>query len=159
MTDRPQPGVALRPLLAKRGSRLTGARRAVVDALGQAGGPMTVSAIHGALAVPRPDLATVYRAVNLLAEVGVLRVLHAGRGRLEARYELAERFADHHNHLVCQVCGHIEDLARCVVADEALARLSRYVSRSRRFEVTEHELRLFGRCRRCAGSDAPRARS
>jgi Fur family ferric uptake transcriptional regulator len=147
----PDPSQAIPHLLARRGRRLTGPRRAVVEALAGGREPMTVAAIHESLRDGRPNLASVYRAVNLLAEAGLVRVTHTGPRRQTARYELAEQFTGHHHHLVCQACGRIEDLAGCLIPDEALLRVSRRVREARRFRVTEHELRLFGVCGRCDG--------
>jgi Fur family ferric uptake transcriptional regulator len=145
------PSRAIPHLLARRGRRLTGPRRAVVDALARGREPMTVATIHGSLRDRRPNLASVYRAVNLLAEIGLVRVTHTGQRGQSARYELAEQFTGHHHHLVCQACGRMEDLAGCLIPDEALVRVSRRVREARRFRVTEHELRLFGLCERCDG--------
>jgi Fur family ferric uptake transcriptional regulator len=95
----------------------------------------------------------VYRTVRLLIQqrlvrpTDTLRLTAALRG--SQRYELAEEFTGHHHHLICQGCGAIEDLDGCLLADAALTQLARYVRRTRRFAVTEHEVRLFGLCRRC----------
>jgi Fur family ferric uptake transcriptional regulator len=69
--------------------------------------------------------------------------------RRSRRYELAEQFTGHHHHLICQGCGRIEDLDGCVLADGTLTQVIRYVRRRRRFEVSDHEVRLFGLCERC----------
>ena len=97
----------------------------------------------------RANLVSVYRTVNLLSAIGLLRVLHGGVGRREARYELNEPFSGHHHHLVCQACGRIEDVAGCLIPDDDLARVSRRLLRLRRFRVTEHDLRLLGTCQTC----------
>jgi Fe2+ or Zn2+ uptake regulation protein len=145
------PSFAIPHVLARRGRRLTGHRRAVIEALTHGRGPMTVATIHASLREPRPNLASVYRAVNLLADAGLVRVTHTGRGRQVARYELADQFTGHHHHLICQECGGVEDLAGCLIANEDLVRVSRRVREARRFRVTEHELRLFGVCAKCGG--------
>lgn len=145
------PAVAIPHLLARRGYRLSKPRLAVIRALAQATEPMTVAALHAALPAPRAHIVSLYRAVNLLVAIGLLRATHLGReGRQEARYELNEQFTGHHHHLICHRCGRMEDLAGCVLPDSALAGLTRLVQRTRRFQVTEHELRLFGVCHRCA---------
>ena len=140
-------------LLADRGLRLTGPRRAVLDALAASRTPLTVPEIHGRLGGRRAHLVSVYRTVHMLVRLRLVRPaasLRLGTGlRGSQRFELAEEFTGHHHHLICRGCGAIEDLEGCLLADAPLTKLARYVRRTRRFEVTEHEVRLFGRCRRC----------
>ena len=143
------PTSSIAHALARRGYRLTRPRRAVLEAVARAQEPVTVGAIHEAIGGRRANLVSVYRTVNLLSAIGLLRVLHGGVGRREARYELNEPFSGHHHHLVCQACGRIEDVAGCLIPDDDLARVSRRLLRLRRFRVTEHDLRLLGTCQTC----------
>ena len=142
-------------LLARGGERLTGPRRVVVDVLANSRVPLTVAEIHAQLSGRRAHLASVYRTVHLLVRMRLVRPTDSVRPtdatRGSRRYELAEQFTGHHHHLICQGCGRIEDLEGCVLADAALTQLTRYVRRTRRFAVTEHEVRLFGLCQQCAG--------
>src|SRR5713101_4836375 len=98
--------------LARRGVRVTGARRAVLDVLARSPLPLTVSQIHERVGVKRANVVSVYRTVNLLAGIGLLRTTDSVRG--SRRYELHEQFTGHHHHLICQVCGGIEDLQGCL---------------------------------------------
>ncbi len=147
---------ALPNLLSRRGLRLTGPRRAILEALAGSQVPLTVADLHARLADRQAHIVSVYRTVHLLVRMGLVRPTDAVRpsdaARGSRRYELAEQFTGHHHHLICQGCGRIEDLEGCVLADAALTQLTRYVRRSRGFEVTEHEVRLFGLCRRCVDS-------
>jgi Fe2+ or Zn2+ uptake regulation protein len=140
--------------LARRGLRLTGPRRAVLDVLAGSRVPLTVPEIHVRLGGRRAHIVSVYRTVHLLMRLRLVRPTDSVRLetalRGSQRYELAEEFTGHHHHLICQGCGAIEDLDGCLLADAALAQLARYVRRTRRFEVTEHEVRLFGLCPLCA---------
>jgi Fur family transcriptional regulator, ferric uptake regulator len=137
-------------LLARRGYRITAPRRAVLDALATSQEPRTVAQLHGALGPERVNLVSVYRTVKLLCDVGLVRATDAAQG--QRRYELAEPFTAHHHHLICRRCGQIEDLDGCLLEADVLARLGRRVRQSHRFQVTDHELRFFGVCRRCDGS-------
>ena len=133
--------------LARRGVRVTGARRAVLDVLARSPLPLTVSQIHERVGVKRTNVVSVYRTVNLLAGMGLLRTTDSVRG--SRRYELPEEYTGHHHHLICQVCGRIEDLQGCLIDDQALARLNHRVRSRRHFRVTNHELHLFGLCQEC----------
>jgi Fur family ferric uptake transcriptional regulator len=148
-TAKPDPRAALPHRLARRGHRLTGPRRAVLEVFAGSTEPLTVAEVHARLASGRADLVSVYRTVKLMVQVGLLRATDSTKGGV--RYELGEEFTGHHHHLICQACGRIEDLDGCLLADEVLARLQQRVRQQKRFRVTEHELRLFGLCARCDG--------
>jgi Fur family ferric uptake transcriptional regulator len=141
------PRDAIPRLLARRGYRITAPRRAVLDALATGQEPRTIHQLYRALGGERVNLVSVYRTVKLLCDVGLVRATDATRG--QRRYELAEPFTAHHHHLICRLCGQIEDLDGCLLEVDVLARLGRRVRQSHRFRVTDHELRFFGVCRRC----------
>ena len=84
---------------------------------------------------PGVGLVTIYRTLDLLAEIGALRRLDLGDG---PRYELAE---DHHHHLICESCGDVTEFERCPLD---LANL-----RGMDFEVGSHSLEIYGRCGAC----------
>jgi Fur family ferric uptake transcriptional regulator len=137
----------LHHLVAREGHRLTGPRRAILEAISASDSPLTVEEIHNRVAGQRVNRVTVYRTAHLLVSAGLLRAVDTTRGGL--RYELGEQFTGHHAHLVCQGCGRVEELAGCPIPDDALARLSRRVRQARQFQVVDHELRLLGLCRTC----------
>lgn len=138
---------AIPTAIASKGFRLTGPRRAVVDALVDHAAPMSVAEIHARLTERRVNLVSIYRAVKLLCGLGLLRVADNSKGT--QRFELAEQFTGHHHHLVCQQCGGVEDLDGCLLEDDMLDAIRQRVRRSRSFRLTGHDLKLFGLCRRC----------
>jgi Fur family ferric uptake transcriptional regulator len=137
-------------LLARKGLRLTAPRRAVVDVLIQGGAPLSVAEIHGRLRRARINLVSVYRALRLLMDLGLVRLAHESRGT--QRFELAEAYTGHHHHLVCQSCGQVEDVEGCWLEVKMLEALHRRLRRARRFRVTSHDLTLFGLCQGCGGA-------
>lgn len=84
---------------------------------------------------PRVGLVTVYRALDLFSEIGLVRRLDLGDG---PRYELAE---DHHHHLICESCGDISEFEACPVDSGLLREMD--------FEVSSHSLEVYGRCGVC----------
>ncbi len=84
---------------------------------------------------PEVGLVTIYRTLDLLAEIGALRRLDLGDG---PRYELAE---DHHHHLICESCGDVTEFERCPLDLGSL--------RGMDFEVSSHTLEIYGRCGAC----------
>ena len=134
-------------LLARLGHRLTGPRRAILEAVSAGGPPLTVAEIHARLPRAGVNRVTVYRTVHLLVSEGMLRVVDTTQGT--ARYTLGEQFTGHHYLLVCQQCGRVEESTGCPITDDEVARLARQVRRARQFRVVEHELRLLGLCGAC----------
>ncbi len=132
--------------LAGSRQRYTPSRRALVEALREAGAPITM----GELLVRHPRLhqSTAYRNLAVLEQLGVITRLLAPPGA-EAHHELAEPFLAHHHHLVCSTCGAMRD---CVVP----ARLERALQAAAtaatagEFHVHTHRLDFLGTCRRCA---------
>src|SRR5690606_12853046 len=85
------------------GMHRTSQRRAILQALEEAQGPLTpqevlerAAAYHASL-----GLATVYRNLNSLAERGAVSVVHLPNE--SARYERARH--EHHDHFSCDLCG------------------------------------------------------
>src|SRR5512133_2477663 len=92
--------------LAPRGLRLTGARRAIVEAIFQRGGHFEIEELIQTLRARgiRGSRATVYRTVPLLTEAGLIQqAVVTGETR---SYERALG-REHHDHLVCTVCGKV----------------------------------------------------
>jgi Fur family transcriptional regulator, ferric uptake regulator len=92
--------------LRARGLRVSAARRLVLEALYGAPGPITADQIADGLAgrLPRSDLASVYRNLETLEHVGLVRHFHLGHGPgLYAPSGVGER-----EYLVCDACGSVK---------------------------------------------------
>ena len=89
--------------LRARGLRVSAARRLVLEALYAAPAPITAEQIASGLAgrLPRSDLASVYRNLETLEEVGLVRHFHLGHG--PGLYALAG--AARSEYLVCDSCN------------------------------------------------------
>lgn len=100
--------------LRSQGYRLTPQRLAILKALNDADGHLTPAEIFQRVQPGLPGLteATVYRTLNFLAEQGLVLVAHMGRGQL--LYEVATH---NHHHLVCRVCGCMQEIDHSQLAD------------------------------------------
>lgn len=127
--------------------RYTKGRRAVVDALARASGPMSAAELSEAL---RPDvpLSSIYRTLAVLEEAGVV-AHHLGAKGL-TRFELAEWLTGHHHHLVCVACGSVADIDIPASKEESVRGLVSEIAALGSFEATDHALEIEGRCARCA---------
>ena len=128
--------------LRARGYRLTPRRLMVVEALAGSHGHVTGDDILCAVRrrFPVANKTTVYRTLDLLAELGIVAVTDLGTGRLE--YELAER---PHHHLICERCH-----ARIEVDDELLEPLRESLHSRYGFTANLDHFALFGICPECA---------
>jgi Fur family transcriptional regulator, ferric uptake regulator len=86
---------------------------------------------------PEVGIVTVYRALDLLSGLGLVRRLDLGDG---PRYELAE---NHHHHLICEGCGEITEFERCPMDLQSLPDVGGD------FEVHAHSLEVYGTCSQC----------
>ena len=132
--------------LASAEQRYTAQRRMLVEILGRAGRPLTIPEILEAAA----DLtqSSAYRNITVLIDVGVVEriVSTDDYGRLE----LAEAFAGHHHHLVCEQCGKVQDLHASPKLERVLGETARLVANEQGCVVNDHRLELRGRCAACA---------
>ncbi|MEY2993945.1 MAG: hypothetical protein RL357_880 [Pseudomonadota bacterium] len=84
-------------------------------------------------------LATVYRVLQQFEQAGILSRNNFESGK--AVYEINE--GQHHDHLVCLDCGHVEEFF-----DEAIEVRQKAVAQARGFKLQEHALSLYASCTR-----------
>lgn len=132
--------------LAEQDQQYTVNRRAVVELLALAGGPVTLPDLLAA----DPSLAqsSVYRSLSVLAEAGVVhRLVHVGD---HALFELDEHLTGHHHHLVCDRCGTVLDVVFPESVEVALARTFDEVSSPIGFSPIHHTIDVHGLCADCS---------
>jgi Fe2+ or Zn2+ uptake regulation protein len=125
--------------------RYTSGRRELVDALRDAGGPMTIPQILESR--PRLAQSSVYRNLAVLEEVGVVSRIVTEHEF--ACYELAEDLTEHHHHLICSDCGEVSDFSLQPVVEAELERAFEAIARDAGFDIDSHRLDLVGRCTHC----------
>lgn len=128
--------------LQENGYRLTESRRAVVVALLATGGHVSADALVNVVHENAPQVGrmTVYRTLELLSELGLVRPVYQGTGA--AHYVL---MADgHHHHLVCSMCDTVIEFDDCVLAE-----IEQVIGKRFEFEVQGHLLEFYGRCTNC----------
>jgi Fe2+ or Zn2+ uptake regulation protein len=132
-------------VLKKSGYKPGRARAAVIEALADQSCCLPVPEIYDSVRKRRPGIgiASVYRALETLTELGLVHRLELGSGA--AHYEAAEAGGDHHHHLVCGDCGKVE-----AFSDDRLEHVIDSVSKQTAFRIDEHDVVLRGSCRTCA---------
>jgi Fur family ferric uptake transcriptional regulator len=140
----PTPEAVLNALRG-RGLRVSTARRVVVHTLFAAEGPLSAEQVAAGVDGnwPPVDLASVYRNLETLEELGAVRHFHAGHG--PGRYALAgdgER-----EYLACEGCGALLD-----VEPAELDTVRTEVRERFGYEVRFTHFPIVGRCDECASA-------
>lgn len=130
----------------RAGYRVTRPRRAVAELVADRDGHFTAADIVVDARRRRPGIgrATVFRTLDLLAEVGVVERVDLPDG--EHAYVGCE--PSHHHHVICTSCGRSTDVADC-----GMREVAREVERRSGYAVASHRLELFGTCPDCQSAD------
>jgi Fur family ferric uptake transcriptional regulator len=136
-------------LLRTKGLKVTNQRIAILEVLSNRPGKhLTAEEIYDYVKKEYPDigLATVYRTIQLLSELNLIDKLNLDDGYV--RYEIGPKNQDecshHHHHLICLECGSIY-----AFQDDLLENLESKIYETLGFEVSDHEVKLYGVCKKC----------
>jgi len=89
-------------------------------------------------------LTTVYRTLELLLQVKLVKPLFLTDGSLKYEYVGSK---DHHHHLICTDCGVILEIEGCAVEG-----MEEQVQKKTRFKILHHTLEMYGVCPECQSS-------
>ncbi|MBC8447604.1 MAG: transcriptional repressor [Chloroflexi bacterium] len=132
--------------LRERGYRLTPQRMAVLKVLARSEGHPSVEQIYEQVKVdfPMTSLATIYKTVTLLREMG--EVLELGFSDDSNRYDGNKPYP--HPHLICIKCRNIMD-----PEIGTLSELPLEVAERTGYRIVNHRLDFFGICPQCQEKD------
>lgn len=142
--DRAVPDTSLAQVLRSRGLRMTPQRQLVLDAVRELG-HATPEQVHAVVqrTSDAVNITTVYRALELLEEIGLVTHTHLSHGA-PTYHPAADR---PHIHLVCRGCGATES------ADPALLQtVADTLAADRGFSLDIAHVSLFGTCGGCGGA-------
>jgi Fur family ferric uptake transcriptional regulator len=132
----------LRQALRTQGLKLTSSRKAVLEVLATTSEHLKVAEVHRRARTidPRVGLASVYRTMDLLERLRLIKHVH-----MEHRHRhYASITEEHSHHLVCTGCGLAVEFNDC-----RLEKLERAIARRTDFEIDGHCMEFFGRCQKC----------
>lgn len=136
----------LKEQLKTKGYKLTPQRRAVVNMVMQnKGNHLTAEELYDLVKKDCPEigLATIYRTIQLLEEIGVLCKLDLDDGC--NRYELVDQEESHqHHHLICKKCGKVIE-----VEEDLLDSIEKNVEEKYNFKIENHSVKFLGICNEC----------
>jgi Fur family ferric uptake transcriptional regulator len=129
-----------------RGLRASSARRLVLVVLFAADRPVTAEDIAGGLGgrLPSSDIGSVYRNLETLERLGVVRHLHAGHG--PGVYSIARD--DDEGFLACERCGEVRP-----ANPRAVAVIRGAVLKAFGYEASFLHFPIVGVCATCAGGE------
>ena len=128
--------------LKERGQRITPQRLAILRILASSEGHPSVEEIYSVVIkdFPTTSLATVYKTITLLKELGEVLELEFSHG--SNRYDGTKPFP--HPHVVCTRCKRIVDPGLA-----SLSAMTAEVSEQTGFKVVNHRLDFYGLCPEC----------
>lgn len=137
--------------LKERGQRQTPERFAVLEEVYATGDHVDADELYLRLKQKgmRVSRATVYNTLELLMECDL--VVRHQFGSNQARYERAYSYWQH-DHLICMDCGELFEFC-----DPRLQSIQEMVAEIYQFEIKNHALNMYGRCRREACPNHPEA--
>ncbi|HEX7171380.1 MAG TPA: Fur family transcriptional regulator [Candidatus Limnocylindria bacterium] len=139
----PTPWNAVGERLRRRGLRWTPQRSTVIEVLAESDGHVTAAELverckaRDASTIP----STVYRTLDVLEELGLVRHGHGADGREEFHVLPASE----HGHLHCAECG-----ATWEIGPDQAAGVVAALRSGDGFEIEIGHVTLVGRCRQCA---------
>ena len=134
------------------GFRMTLPRQEIFDVLSRTDEHLSAEDIYLRVhsKYPGVGLTTVYRTLELLANMGLIRRFDFGDGR--GRYQFIEgpKGKVHHHHLVCNNCGRVIDYNEFIDDEKELFDKAEHgLSKKYNFKILDHELTFFGLCNKC----------
>jgi Fur family ferric uptake transcriptional regulator len=135
----------LRRTLHERGLRMTPQRQLVLDAvrhLGHATPEQVCAEVQRT--APAVNITTIYRALDLLERIGLVRHVHLGHGA--PSYSVHEH---EHVHLVCHSCGEVHEAPVSLLSE-----LTTRLRQTSGFRLDAAHVALSGLCARCAADRA-----
>ncbi|MFC1976151.1 Fur family transcriptional regulator [Chloroflexota bacterium] len=128
--------------LKAQGMRITPQRAIIFEAIEKLEGHLTAEDIFAEVQQVNPyiNLATIYRTLELLQDLNLITQTNLGRGRT---YFALKDHCSHH-HLVCQMCGSIEEFY-----DDVLEPVRAMLEERYGFEAYTDHMSIFGICKGC----------
>ena len=131
-------------ILRAKKIKVTPQRMAVFSVLQNSVSHPTVDKIYKKLKpeYPAMSLATVYKTVEVLKQVGLLQELNTGEGSL--RYDAN---INNHPHITCCVCGKVDDVDAVNIPYEES--IKKEIEDKTGYAIDKHQLYFFGKCPHC----------
>lgn len=131
-------------ILKEKGLKSTPQRLAVLHVLHESANYLSINEIleKTKQILPNTGLATIYRTLDVLTEIGLISRVHFEDGC----HAYAYSSDSHGHHIICTTCNKIMDFEECPF-EGYMENLSKRTG----FKIKDHFLQLLGECNECAG--------
>lgn len=136
----------LKQKLQETGFKITPQRRAIIEVLLKNDSKhLSSEEIYDLVKdiCPEIGIATVYRSMQVLDEVGAISKLNLDDGCIRYEINLNEN-SHHHHHLICKKCSRIIE-----VEEDLLEEIESSIEKMYGFKVLDHDVKFYGLCKNC----------
>ncbi len=133
-----------------RGFRVTAPREAVLSVLEKEKTHLSAKEIYAKVIVIEPSvgLTTIYRTLEMLAEMGVINRVEIGDKT--TRYEIKSNSSKHHHHIICTNCRKVIDYSEFSEEEKKLfTKMTKNIEKKYNVKITGHNVQFFGICLDC----------
>ena len=132
---------SLAGILRNSGFKVTPQRLAVYEALSKTKAHPNAEAIYNELQphYPTMSLATVYKTLDILSEIGLIQILNVGEESF--RYDAN---TDSHPHVRCMACGRVDD-----IFDVDDAAFMDKIAEKTAYRISGKQFYFYGICPEC----------
>ena len=130
--------------------KMTPQRQTVLQVfLDHSGAHLSAEDVHDILRQNKSEigLATVYRSLELLSDLGILQKMEFGDGCSRYEVNTTDPLEHHHHHLICTKCGKVTEFE-----DDLLENLEADIHTKMGFKVENHQVKFYGICKECQES-------
>ncbi len=129
--------------LKQRNYKLTRQRRVILDIIVNNQSHLSPADVYqkAIKRYPRIGLVTVYRTLELLANLGFICEMHADNS---CRSYMVRRSSGHHHHLLCSDCQKVIDFTDC-----DCKQMEERIAHQMHFKIDSHLIEFVGRCSDC----------
>lgn len=138
----------LKEKLKETGFKITPQRRAIVDILLKNNSEhLSSEEIYDLVRRDCPEigLATVYRTMQLLDEIGLISKLNLDDGCIRYELDLDKEDCHNHHHLICKNCGKIME-----AKEDLLDSIEKEIQKLYKFKILDHDVKFYGLCDACS---------
>lgn len=128
--------------LRDRGFKITNVRKQLINTFSNTNEPLSARDIYNEFKLKGINVnkTTIYRELQFMIKENLLIEVHLNPQ--ETSYESAELM--HHHHLICEVCGKIDNITNCIANN-----LEGDVLKKKGFKIIRHSLEFYGTCNKC----------
>ena len=128
-------------LLRSNGFKVTPQRLAVYEALAHTKEHPNAEMIFNGLQATYPtmSLATVYKTIDILHEIGLVQILNAGEDSFRYDADVSE-----HAHIRCVECGRVDD-----VFELDTAKFNEQIQQNTKYRLVGQQFYFYGVCAAC----------